>query len=90
MSSELAVLRSPRTPLRTQLWTSSHAVLAPLTRSLHGCGMVLTCIGLDSDMASRARVRAPELVGAGGWLNTGGKDLSLADLRGKCVVLGPV
>ncbi|WP_104817540.1 NHL domain-containing thioredoxin family protein [Kitasatospora sp. MMS16-BH015] len=38
-------------------------------------------------MASRARVRAPELVGAGGWLNTGGKDLTLADLRGKCVVV---
>ncbi|MBD0692680.1 NHL domain-containing thioredoxin family protein [Streptomyces sp. CBMA123] len=38
-------------------------------------------------MASRARVRAPELVGAGGWLNTGGKELRLADLRGKCVVL---
>ncbi|WP_280727734.1 NHL domain-containing thioredoxin family protein [Kitasatospora sp. MAA4] len=38
-------------------------------------------------MASRARVRAPELVGSGGWLNTGGKDLTLADLRGKCVVV---
>ncbi|GAA0679681.1 redoxin domain-containing protein [Kitasatospora atroaurantiaca] len=38
-------------------------------------------------MASRARVRAPELVGKGGWLNTGGKDLTLADLRGKVVVL---
>ncbi|MFD9129605.1 NHL domain-containing thioredoxin family protein [Kitasatospora sp. NPDC059571] len=37
-------------------------------------------------MASRARVRAPELVGKGGWLNTGGKDLSLADLRGKIVI----
>ncbi|MCQ4083190.1 redoxin domain-containing protein [Streptomyces sp. RB6PN25] len=36
---------------------------------------------------ARARVRAPELVGKGGWLNTGGKELSLADLRGKCVVL---
>ncbi|MFI0964239.1 NHL domain-containing thioredoxin family protein [Streptomyces sp. NPDC021080] len=35
----------------------------------------------------RARVRAPELVGKGGWLNTGGKDLTLAELRGKCVVV---
>lgn len=32
------------------------------------------------------RVRASELVGRG-WLNTGGEDLSLADLRGKVVVL---
>ncbi|MFJ9519378.1 NHL domain-containing thioredoxin family protein [Kitasatospora sp. NPDC101801] len=38
-------------------------------------------------MATRARVRAPELVGKGGWLNTGGKDLSLADFRGKILVL---
>ncbi|MFE7412400.1 NHL domain-containing thioredoxin family protein [Streptomyces laurentii] len=35
----------------------------------------------------RVRVRAPELVGKGGWLNTGGKELTLADLRGKCVVV---
>ncbi|WP_329191288.1 hypothetical protein [Actinacidiphila glaucinigra] len=35
----------------------------------------------------RARVRAPELVGKGGWLNTGGRDLALADLRGKCVIV---
>ncbi|MFZ3499028.1 NHL domain-containing thioredoxin family protein [Streptomyces sp. 5.8] len=35
----------------------------------------------------RARVRAPELIGKGGWLNTGGKALTLADLRGKCVVV---
>ena len=33
------------------------------------------------------RVRAPELVGRGGWINTGGKALSLADLRGKIVLL---
>ncbi|MFE2165851.1 NHL domain-containing thioredoxin family protein [Streptomyces sp. NPDC059447] len=35
----------------------------------------------------RARLRAPELIGKGGWLNTGGKDLTLADLRGKCVIV---
>ncbi|MER6212718.1 NHL domain-containing thioredoxin family protein [Streptomyces sp. NPDC001674] len=35
----------------------------------------------------RARVRAPELIGKGGWLNTGGKELTLADLRGKCIVV---
>ncbi|MFK0178384.1 NHL domain-containing thioredoxin family protein [Streptomyces xanthochromogenes] len=35
----------------------------------------------------RARVRAPELIGRGGWLNTGGKELSLAELRGRIVIL---
>jgi thiol-disulfide isomerase/thioredoxin/streptogramin lyase len=38
-------------------------------------------------MVSRARVRAPELVGAGGWINTGGRALSLAELRGRIVLL---
>ncbi|MGW8377687.1 NHL domain-containing thioredoxin family protein [Streptomyces sp. ODS28] len=38
-------------------------------------------------MAAHARVRAPELTGKGGWLNTGGKDISLTDLRGKITVL---
>ncbi|MGW7197821.1 NHL domain-containing thioredoxin family protein [Streptomyces chryseus] len=38
-------------------------------------------------MSSRARVRAPELIGKGGWLNTGGEELSLADLRGRVVIL---
>ncbi|GHF43885.1 hypothetical protein GCM10010218_26470 [Streptomyces mashuensis] len=38
-------------------------------------------------MAAHARVRAPELIGKGGWLNTGGKDLTLADLRGRIVIL---
>ena len=33
-----------------------------------------------------ARVRAPQLRGRG-WLNTGGKDLTLADLRGRIVIL---
>jgi thiol-disulfide isomerase/thioredoxin len=35
----------------------------------------------------RARVRAPELIGKGGWLNTGGRSYRLADLRGRIVVL---
>ena len=33
-----------------------------------------------------ARVRAPELRGRA-WLNTGGKPVTLADLRGKIVLL---
>lgn len=41
-----------------------------------------------SDSAPRrVRVRAPELVGKGGWLNTGEKQYTLADLRGRIVVL---
>ncbi|WP_329456952.1 NHL domain-containing thioredoxin family protein [Streptomyces sp. NBC_01497] len=35
----------------------------------------------------RARIRAPELIGKGGWLNTGGVSYTLADLRGRIVVL---
>ncbi|MFF4957891.1 thioredoxin-like domain-containing protein [Streptomyces sp. NPDC001222] len=35
----------------------------------------------------RVRVRAPELIGKGGWLNTGGKQYTLADLRGRIVIL---
>ncbi|MER5363937.1 NHL domain-containing thioredoxin family protein [Streptomyces sp. NPDC002722] len=38
-------------------------------------------------MATRARVRAPELVGKGVWLNTGDQQYTLADLRGRIVVL---
>ncbi len=36
---------------------------------------------------SRPRVRAPELTGRGGWINTGGKALQPADLRGRVVLL---
>ena len=38
-------------------------------------------------MSTRHRVRAAALTGEGGWINTGGKELSLADLRGKIVIL---
>ncbi|MEU3028819.1 NHL domain-containing thioredoxin family protein [Streptomyces incarnatus] len=35
----------------------------------------------------RPRVRAPELTGKGGWLNTGDRAYTLSDLRGRIVVL---
>ncbi|WP_103532131.1 NHL domain-containing thioredoxin family protein [Streptomyces sp. SM11] len=38
-------------------------------------------------MATRARVRASELIGKGGWLNTGDHQYTLADLRGRIVIL---
>ncbi|MFF4752461.1 thioredoxin-like domain-containing protein [Streptomyces sp. NPDC002514] len=38
-------------------------------------------------MVKRARVRAPELVGKGGWINTGDKELSLTGLRGRIVIV---
>src|SRR3954468_23208817 len=41
----------------------------------------------SSPTRRRARVRAPELTGGGGWLNTGGRQYSLADLRGRIVLL---
>ncbi|MBC9819781.1 NHL domain-containing thioredoxin family protein [Terrabacter sp. MAHUQ-38] len=37
-------------------------------------------------LRARVKVRAPELVGRG-WLNTGGRAISLADLRGRVCVL---
>lgn len=40
----------------------------------------------DTRVTARPRVRAPELRGRG-WLNTGGADIALQDLRGKVVVL---
>lgn len=42
--------------------------------------------GVTTSSTRLPRVRASELVGRG-WLNTGGKDVTLADLRGKVVVL---
>ncbi|MDR3035520.1 MAG: redoxin family protein, partial [Kitasatospora sp.] len=42
---------------------------------------------MSSPPPRRARVRAPELTGDGGWLNTGGEELTLAGLRGRVVLL---
>ncbi|WP_030738640.1 NHL domain-containing thioredoxin family protein [Streptomyces sp. NRRL S-31] len=41
----------------------------------------------DSAPRRRVRVRAPELTGKGGWLNTGDEQYTLADLRGRIVLL---
>ncbi|MER6428359.1 NHL domain-containing thioredoxin family protein [Streptomyces sp900105245] len=38
-------------------------------------------------MAKRVRVRSPELTGGGGWINTGGEELRLADFRGRVLIL---
>lgn len=40
-----------------------------------------------SSTARRARVRAPELSGSGGWINTEGAGPTLAELRGRIVLL---
>ncbi|MFG3095047.1 thioredoxin-like domain-containing protein [Streptomyces sp. NPDC048202] len=42
---------------------------------------------MNDSASRRVRVRAPELVGKGGWLNTGDQQYTLADLRGRIVVL---
>ncbi|MCX4737910.1 NHL domain-containing thioredoxin family protein [Streptomyces antibioticus] len=42
---------------------------------------------MNDSSPRRVRVRAPELTGKGGWLNTGGRRYTLADLRGRIVVL---
>ncbi|NEE18826.1 redoxin domain-containing protein [Streptomyces sp. SID7499] len=42
---------------------------------------------MEHSAPRRPRVRAPELTGKGGWLNTGGQPYTLADLRGRIVVL---
>jgi len=43
-------------------------------------------MGFTGGVSTRPRVRAPELRGRG-WLNTGGRDLSLADFRGRFILL---
>ncbi|MFG2384212.1 thioredoxin-like domain-containing protein [Streptomyces avermitilis] len=42
---------------------------------------------MNNSAPRRARVRAPELIGKGGWLNTGDQQYTLADLRGRIVIL---
>ncbi|AHI02024.1 NHL domain-containing thioredoxin family protein [Kutzneria albida] len=54
-----------------------------------GVGTPSHLLVLTSDVSTakrRVRVRAPELAGRG-WLNTGGRSISLADLRGRITLL---
>ena len=48
--------------------------------------LVFTTFVTESNTRRLPRVRASELVGRG-WLNTGGREVTLADLRGKIVLL---
>lgn len=48
--------------------------------------LVFTTFVTETSTRRLPRVRASELVGRG-WLNTGGRDVTLADLRGKIVLL---
>lgn len=56
-------------------------------RNTSGAGGILEAMSDRTTAPRRARVRAPELLGKGGWLNTGGDELTLADLRGRIVIL---
>jgi hypothetical protein len=61
-------------------WWACRERPAPWLGGAYTHGLMTTTTGRPP------RVRAPELRGRS-WLNTGGKDLSLADLRGRIVVL---
>ncbi|MEV7439624.1 hypothetical protein AB0O22_00380 [Streptomyces sp. NPDC091204] len=52
-------------------------------------GVLQSVLGIDGahPRAPTWPCRAPELIGKGGWLNTRGKELTLADLRGHIAVL---
>ena len=42
---------------------------------------------VDVTATRQARVRAPDLVGRGGWINSGGKSYSIRDFRGRFCLL---
>src|SRR5215470_1100997 len=70
-SSALSIVLSP---------VAAHKDLTPKTKDL------VAEKGLEMPVQERARIRAPELTGGRGWLNTD-KPLSLAALKGKVVLL---
>ncbi len=57
-----------------------------MAAGLPGLGRPAAAVTATSAARARVKVRAPELVGRG-WLNTGGTAYSIADLRGRVLVL---
>lgn len=73
-----------REPPRVRLAQSR---LAPEPDPTESGGGAAAKMGGVTTTHRRGRVRAPEVVGRGGWINTGGEPLPLAELRGKFVLL---
>src|SRR6266849_3212255 len=67
------------------LWLIVFLFAAPIGQRTHA-SVVHSQEGLEMPVQERARVRAPELSGGRGWLNTD-KPLSLSALKGKVVLL---
>jgi thiol-disulfide isomerase/thioredoxin len=67
------------------LWLIVFLFAAPIGQRTHA-SVVHSQEGLEMPVQERARVRAPELTGGRGWLNTD-KPLSLSALKGKVVLL---
>ena len=66
------------------VFVSLHSLISRWQPSAHSA--LNSPKGLEMSIQERARIRAPELTGDRGWLNTD-KPLSLAALRGKVVLL---
>ncbi|CAM5397266.1 hypothetical protein SCALM49S_08900 [Streptomyces californicus] len=79
--------RRPRSSSRHRWRTSAHAREVSWGTGSRAPAECAQAMVLTGDMATRARVRAPELIGKGGWLNTGDQQYTLADLRGRIVIL---
>ncbi|HEY5554367.1 MAG TPA: thioredoxin-like domain-containing protein, partial [Cellulomonas sp.] len=73
----------PWTPSSSPL--DAQVAVSAVARNRCPASVVLT-VPVTERASRLPRVRASELVGRG-WLNTGGRDVTLADLRGKVVVL---
>src|SRR5690349_3016846 len=71
--------------------SAPYTMAALMKTLLIAAGLVLTSFfayerGVSMSVQERARVRAPEIEGGSGWLNTD-KPLSIAALKGKIVLL---